>query len=131
MKIRIARRKSSVVMFAMPDIAFLLLIFLILTVSVAEDDDDIDVPKFQFTQETDFPEVVTIRVDRTGRIEIEGESQLPANLLERLRLVEGGRVIHVVADGTAEYLVVDTVLSALKAAGLTDVVLIAETDDNL
>jgi biopolymer transport protein ExbD len=117
-------------MFAMPDIAFLLLIFLILTVSVAEDD-EIEVPKFQFTQETEFPDVVAIRVDSQGRIDVEGERRDSENLLERLLLVESGSVIHVIADGKAEYLIVDTVLDALKRAGLTDVVLIAETDDNL
>ena len=130
MKIRIARRRLRIIMFAMPDIAFLLLIFLILTVSVAEED-DVDVPQFKFTQETDFPDIVAIQVDREGIIEIQGEKYEYEELPSRLELIGEGTVTHIIADGEADYLVVDTVLSALKAAGVTDVVLIAESDDNL
>jgi len=130
MKIRIARRRIRIIMFAMPDIAFLLLIFLILTVSVAEED-DVEVPRFNFTQETDFPDVVAIQVDKEGIVTIQGDTYEYEELPSRLGLIGEGTVTHIIADGEADYLVVDTVLSALKSAGVTDVVLIAEPDDNL
>jgi biopolymer transport protein ExbD len=130
MKIRLPRRRIRIIMFAMPDIAFLLLIFLILTVSVAEEN-EVEVPRFKFTQETDFPDVVAIQVDREGIITIQGEKYEYDELPTRLGLIGEGTVTHIIADGEADYLVVDTVLSALKAAGVTDVVLIAESDDNL
>ncbi|MBT3271665.1 MAG: hypothetical protein HN368_00815 [Spirochaetales bacterium] len=130
MKIRIARKKTTIVMFAMPDIAFLLLIFLILTVSVAEDE-EIAVPNFQFIQETDFPDVVAIRVGPEGSIEISGVEYNSEELETRLESVEPGYVIHLIADRNADYVFVDRVLGALKKTGLQDVILIAETDDNL
>ena len=128
MKIRIPQRRMGVIMFAMPDIAFLLLIFLILTVSVAENE-DIDVPHFKFTQETEFPEVVRISIDKDGGIEVQGTKYPAEGLSEPLGRIGVGRVIHVIADGEVAYLMVDTVLSALRKAGLLDVILIAESDD--
>ena len=130
MKIRIARRRIRIIMFAMPVIAFLLLRFLILTVSVAEED-DVEVPRFNFTQETDFPDIVAIQVDREGIITIQGAKYEYEELPSRLGLIGDGTVTHIIADGEADYLVVDIVLSALKTAGVRDVVLIAESDDNL
>ena len=116
-------------MFAMPDIAFLLLIFLILTVSVAEEE-DVEIPRFNFTQETDFPDIVAIQVYKDGAVTIEGEKYEYEELPSRLESIAEGTVTHIISDGEADYLVVDTVLSALKSAGVTDVVLIAESDDN-
>jgi biopolymer transport protein ExbD len=116
-------------MFAMPDIAFLLLIFLILTVTVAENE-EIEIPTFQFIQETDFPDTVAVRVNKDGAVEIEGQEFSAGELVDRLRRVEEGNVVHLIADGDAEYLAVDAVLGALKEAGLVDVILIAEPDDN-
>jgi len=129
MEIRITRRKTSIVMFAMPDIAFLLLIFLILTVTVAEDE-EITVPTFEFIQETDFPDTVLIRVMQDGAVELDGERFAPGVLAEPLSRVEPGNVIHLLADSEVEYLVVDEVLNALKQAGLVDVILIAESNDD-
>jgi len=129
MEIRITRRKTSIVMFAMPDIAFLLLIFLILTVTVAEEE-EITVPTFEFIQETDFPDTVLIRVTQDGAVEIGGERFAPGTLAEPLSRVEAGNVIHLLADAEVEYLVVDVVLNVLKQAGLVDVILIAESNDD-
>lgn len=116
-------------MFAMPDIAFLLLIFLILTVTVAEDE-EITVPTFEFIQETDFPDTVLIRVMQDGAVELDGERFVTGDLAGPLSRVETGNVIHLLADSEVEYLVVDEVLNALKQAGLVDVILIAESDDD-
>jgi biopolymer transport protein ExbD len=129
MEIRIPRRKTSIVMFAMPDIAFLLLIFLILTVTVAEEE-EITVPTFEFIQETDFPDTVLIRVTQDGAVEMGGERFASDALGDPLSRVEAGNVIHLLADAEVEYLVVDVVLNALKQAGLVDVILIAESNDD-
>ena len=44
--------------------------------------------------------------------------------------MEPGNVIHLLADSEVEYLVVDEDLNALKQAGLVDVILIAESNDD-
>ena len=117
-------------MFAMPDIAFLLLIFLILTVSVTEDD-GIEIPSFEFTQETDFPNILPVTISREGAIKVDGESLDIDELDRRLSLVAANTVVHIIADRETEYTIVDTLLSALKEAELRDVVLIATIEDAL
>ena len=129
MKIRITKKRSRVIMFAMPDIAFLLLIFLILTVAIDEYG-EIELPFFSFTQETDFPETVSIIVNRSGMIDVHGRQVETGALFSALSEIPLNTVIHIYADQETEYVVVDTVLNALKEVGLRDVVLIAETKDD-
>ena len=130
MKISIPKRRLRIIMFAMPDIAFLLLIFLILTVSAAEYD-EVDVPRFAFAREAEFPEVVTLSIDDDGKIELFGATYETADLLGILGSVGRGVAIRVVADRRVPYLLVDSVLAALRRAGLQDVILIAEPDETL
>ena len=130
MKISIPKRRLRIIMFAMPDIAFLLLIFLILTVSAAEYD-EVDVPHFAFAREAEFPEVVTLSIDGDAKIELFGATYETAELPAILGNVGRGAVIRVVADRRVPYLLVDSVLAALRRAGLQDVILIAEPDETL
>lgn len=116
-------------MFAMPDIAFLLLIFLIITVAIDEYG-EIELPLFSFLQETEFPETVPVVVNRTGEIDVQGQRVREQNLADFFLGIPDNTVIHVYADQDTDYAAVDILLNALKEAGLRDVVLIAKTDDD-
>lgn len=116
-------------MFALPDIAFLLLIFLILTVAIDEYG-EINLPLFSFAQETDFPETVAITVSRLGDVTVHGQPVEEEGILDKLREIPTNTVIHIYADEGTEYSLVDAMLNSLKEVGIRDVVLIAETDDD-
>ncbi len=129
MKIRVRKKSYGVTMFAMPDIAFLLLIFLILTVSVDEQG-DINLPDFKFLQETDFPETMVVNVTAEGEYGISGETidrRLLESTLERLPETT---VIHLIADKECRHSHVDGVLQLLQEKELLDVVLIMEEVKN-
>ena len=128
MKIKIKKRNFGVTMFAMPDIAFLLLIFLILTVSVDEYG-NINLPDFKFLQETDYPETVVVNVAADGSRGIAGEYMPSALFSSSLDGIRQNTVVHLVADKECSYSDVDTVLELLKNKGLTEIVLIM--DENL
>jgi len=129
MKIRVRKKSYGVTMFAMPDIAFLLLIFLILTVSVDEQG-DINLPDFKFLQETDFPETMVVNVTAEGEYGISGET-VDRRLLElTLDRLPETTVIHLIADKESRYSHVDGVLQLLQEKQLLDVVLIMEEVKN-
>ncbi|MCK5197103.1 MAG: biopolymer transporter ExbD, partial [Spirochaetales bacterium] len=72
MKLQIKRKPFGVTLLALPDIAFLLLIFLILTVSV-DDQGEIQLPNFKFLQETEFPENIVLTISETGEYQLAGQ----------------------------------------------------------
>ena len=125
MKIRVRKKSYGVTMFAMPDIAFLLLIFLILTVS-ADEQGDISLPGFKFLQDTDFPETLVVNISKDGDYGISGEMvglEIVESTLERLPKTT---VIHLIADKSSRYGDVDAILELLQMNNLLDVVLIME-----
>jgi biopolymer transport protein ExbD len=129
MKIRIRKKSYGVTMFAMPDIAFLLLIFLILTVSVDEQG-DINLPDFKFLQETDFPEIMVVNVTADGEYGLSGQPidiRLLGSTLDRLPETT---VIHLIADKECLYSSIDSILQLLQEKQLLDVVLIMEEVKN-
>ncbi len=125
MKLRIPSKKYSVTMFAMPDIAFLLLIFLILTASVDEYG-NIELPAFEFAGETEYPQTVTINVDSNGVCGISGEYYDRTTFNNLLGNIPYASVIYLVADKKCPYSRIDGVLSDLQNADLFDVVLIMD-----
>ncbi len=127
MKIRIRQRKSSITMFAMPDIAFLLLIFLILTASVDEYG-EIQLPQFRFMQQTEFPATLTVNVASDGSNGISGEYMTSERFERTLNQVPSGTVINLVADKNTFYSNIDKTLDILQASGLTDIVLIMDDE---
>ncbi|MBI9105253.1 MAG: biopolymer transporter ExbD [Spirochaetales bacterium] len=127
MKIRVRKKSYGVTMFAMPDIAFLLLIFLILTVSVDEQG-DINLPDFKFLQETDFPEIMSLNVTAAGEYGISGEIVDRRMLETSLDRLPETTVIHLIADKKSRYSQVDAVLQLLQEKQLLDVVLIMEEE---
>ncbi len=127
MKIRIRQRKSSITMFAMPDIAFLLLIFLILTASVDEYG-EIQLPQFRFMQQTEFPATLTVNISSGGLTGISGEYMSADSFSAALNQVPQGTVINLVADKNTYYSNIDKTLDLLQSAGLTDIVLIMDDE---
>ena len=125
MKIRVRKKTFGVTMFAMPDIAFLLLIFLILTVS-ADESGNINLPNFKYLQETDFPDTLVINVSANGDYGIAGEYISPSEFETALDLISQETVIHLTADKECRYEDVDRLLNLLQQKELPDVVLIME-----
>ena len=125
MKIRIRKKNYGVTMFAMPDIAFLLLIFLILTVSVDEYG-DINLPNFKFLQETDYPEIVVVNISAEGLLGIGGEYMNNNLFKSSLDQIPQNTIIHLIADKNCSYSDVDEVLGLLQREELSDVVLIMD-----
>jgi len=125
MKLRIKAKPRGITVLALPDIAFLLLIFLILTVSVDEQG-DIQLPSFRFTQETEFPQTLVITVNETGSVQIGGQEVKKSELSGVLRKIPPSTVIHLMADRRSRYADIDELLGKLQIAGLKDVVLIME-----
>ncbi|MBI9103047.1 MAG: biopolymer transporter ExbD [Spirochaetales bacterium] len=125
MKLKIRKKSFGVTLFAMPDIAFLLLIFLILTTSVDEQG-DIKLPEFRFLQGTDFPEIVVISLSRDGEFLLSGNPVQKDELPLYLSKIPDNKVINILADRNVRYSEVDDVLALLQDNGLLDVVLIME-----
>ena len=127
MKLNIKHKPFGVTLLALPDIAFLLLIFLILTVSV-DDQGEIELPNFKFLQETEFPETVVITLSKTGTYQLSGQNMEKSNIISVIKRFPDTTVIHLMADKNSKYRDVDYILEQLQKAGLHDVVLIM--DDN-
>lgn len=125
MKIRVKKKSSGVTMFAMPDIAFLLLIFLILTVSTDETG-NINLPSFKYLQETDFPETIVVNLSENGNIGIAGEYISEGQFISALEQFPKQTIIHLTADKECAYKDVDWVLDLLQQNELLDVLLIME-----
>lgn len=132
MKIRIKKKSFGVTMFAMPDIAFLLLIFLILTVSTDESG-NISLPNFKYLQDTNFPDTLVLNVSSDGNVGIAGEYIGLQQVGSVLNSLPKRTVIHLTADRECRYKDVDKMLELLQQKGLLDIVLIMEeptTSDN-
>ena len=132
MKIRVKKKSFGVTMFAMPDIAFLLLIFLILTVSTDESG-NISLPSFKYLQDTDFPDTLVLNVSTEGKYGIAGEYIGLQQLESVLNRIPKETVIHLTADKQCRYKDVDKMLELLQQKGLLDIVMIMEepkTSDN-
>jgi len=127
MKLKIKHKPSGVTLLALPDIAFLLLIFLILTVSV-DDQGEIELPDFKFLQETEFPETVVLTLSKTGMYQLAGQYIEKANLNSVIKRIPDTTVIHLMADKNSLYRDVDYTLEELQKAGLRDIVLIMDGD---
>ena len=127
MKINIKKKKSRVTMFAMPDIAFLLLIFLILTVS-ADEYGNINLPAFKYLQETDYPETMVVNISKEGKRGISGDYFNSDVFVTKLNQINKNVIIHLVADEQCLYSDIDNTLDLLQNTGLTEIVLIM--DDN-
>ncbi len=127
MKLKIKHKPSGVTLLALPDIAFLLLIFLILTVSV-DDQGEIELPDFKFLQETEFPETVVLTLSKTGLYQLAGQYIEKANLNSVIKRIPDTTVIHLMADKNSLYRDVDYTLEELQKAGLRDIVLIMDGD---
>jgi biopolymer transport protein ExbD len=127
MKLKIKDKPFGVTLLALPDIAFLLLIFLILTVSV-DDQGEIELPNFKFLQETEFPETVVITLSTTGSYHLAGQYVEKENLSSVIRRIPDTTVIHLMADKNSQYRDVDYTLEQLQNEGLRDIVLIMDGD---
>jgi len=127
MNLKIKHKPFGVTLLALPDIAFLLLIFLILTVSV-DDQGEIELPNFKFLQETEFPEIVVISLSKTGIYQLSGEPLEKSNMVSAIKRFPDTTVIHLLADKNSQYRDVDYLLEQIQKAGLHNIVLIM--DDN-
>lgn len=127
MRLKIKNKPFGVTLLALPDIAFLLLIFLILTVSV-DDQGEIELPNFKFLQETEFPETIVITLSRNGKYELAGQYIEKEELNSVLKRIPDSTVIHLMADKNSLYRDVDFTLEKLQKAGLRDIVLIMDGD---
>jgi len=125
MKLQIKRKPFGVTLLALPDIAFLLLIFLILTVSV-DDQGEIELPNFKFLQETEFPDTIVLTISKTGKYQLAGQAIEQAALDSVLNLIPKTTVIHIMADRKSKYSNLDFILGKLEEKNLRDVVLIME-----
>ncbi len=125
MKLQIKRKPFGVTLLALPDIAFLLLIFLILTVSV-DDQGEIELPNFKFLQETEFPETIVLTISKTGIYQLAGQVIERENLDSILKIIPETTIIHLMADRRSRYSDVDFILEQLQKNNLRDVVLIME-----
>lgn len=125
MKLQIKRKPFGVTLLALPDIAFLLLIFLILTVSV-DDQGEIQLPNFKFLQETEFPENIVLTISETGEYRLAGKVIEKEDLDSILNIIPETTVIHLMADRRSRYSNVDFILGQLQEKNLRDVVLIME-----
>ncbi len=125
MKLQIKRKPFGVTLLALPDIAFLLLIFLILTVSV-DDQGEIQLPNFKFLQETEFPENIVLTISETGEYQLAGQVIEKGDLDSILNIIQETTVIHLMADRRSRYSDVDFILGQLQEKNLRDVVLIME-----
>lgn len=125
MRIRVKKKTFGVTMFAMPDIAFLLLIFLILTVSTDESG-NINLPNFKYLQETDFPETIVLNVSADGNYGFAGEYIGFGQFEAALKTLPKQTVIHLTADRDCPYSYVDNVIDMLQEQELLDLVLIME-----
>jgi len=131
MKIKILQRQRGFHLFAMSDIAFLLLIFLVITVSL-EEDGSITLPFFEYTQETGFSKTIPVIIDQEGSVRVEG-ILIPFDRLESYLVniaQKSNVVIRLFADKNAKYENVDRVLSILQDTSFFEVVLIAEPHDD-
>ncbi len=127
MKLKIKHKPFGVTLLALPDIAFLLLIFLILTVSV-DDQGEIELPDFKFLQETEFLETVVLTLSKSGMYQLEGQYIEKDKLNSVLNRIPYTTVIHLMADKNSLYRDVDSTLEELQKAGLRDIVLIMDGD---
>ena len=127
MRLKIKSKPFGVTLLALPDIAFLLLIFLILTVSV-DDQGEIELPNFKFLQETEFPETIVITLSKNGIYELAGQYIEKDKLNSVLNRIPDTTVIHLMADKNSLYRDVDFTLEELQKAGLRDIVLIMDGD---
>ncbi|MCK5154075.1 MAG: biopolymer transporter ExbD [Spirochaetales bacterium] len=127
MKLKIKHKPFGVTLLALPDIAFLLLIFLILTVSV-DDQGEIELPDFKFLQETEFLETVVLTLSKSGMYQLEGQYIEKDKLNSVLNRIPDTTVIHLMADKNSLYRDVDSTLEELQKAGLRDIVLIMDGD---
>ena len=127
MKLKIKHKPFGVTLLALPDIAFLLLIFLILTVSV-DDQGEIELPNFKFLQETEFPEVVVLTLSKTGMYQLSGQYVEKSDLNSVIKRIPDTTVIHLMADKNSLYKDVDYTLEQLQKVNLRDVVLIMDGD---
>ena len=114
MKLQIKRKPFGVTLLALPDIAFLLLIFLILTVSV-DDQGEIKLPDFKFLQETEFPETIVLTISKNGEYHIAGQIIEKTDLDSILRTIPKTTIIHL--------------MEQLQEKNLRDVVLIMENNN--
>ena len=128
MKLQIKRKPFGVTLLALPDIAFLLLIFLILTVSV-DDQGEIKLPDFKFLQETEFPETIVLTISKNGEYHIAGQIIEKTDLDSILRTIPKTTIIHLMADRQSRYGDVDFILEQLQEKNLRDVVLIMENNN--
>ena len=129
MKLKIKHKSFGVTLLALPDIAFLLLIFLILTVSVDEQG-EIKLPNFKFMQETDFPETLIISLYSSGNYQILGQNIEKETLASVIDKIPSTTVIHFMADKECLYKDVDFTLGQLQKTGLRDVVLIMNEEES-
>ena len=127
MKLKIKHKPFGVTLLALPDIAFLLLIFLILTVSV-DDQGEIELPDFKFLQETEFPETVVLTLSKSGMYQLAGQYSEKEKLNSVINRIPDTTVIHLMADKNSLYRDVDYTLEELQKAGLRDIVLIMDGD---
>ncbi len=128
MNLKIKHKPLGVTLLALPDIAFLLLIFLILTVSV-DDQGKIELPNFKFLQETEFPETVVITLTKTGIYQLSGKPLEKSNMVSVLKKFPDTTVIHLLADKNCQYRDVDYLLEQLQKAGLHNIVLIMNDNE--
>ncbi|MBU0935273.1 MAG: biopolymer transporter ExbD [Spirochaetes bacterium] len=127
MKISVRARRRGFAPAAMADIAFLLLIFFITTTSIDEDS-NLELPEFQYTRETGFPQTVRLQLDRNDQLLLDG-SPGTADTLTRLlqqRYLPAETVIMFEADRDTPYRRIDEVLVALGSAGFERIVLVAQ-----
>ena len=127
MKLKIKHKPFGVTLLALPDIAFLLLIFLILTVSV-DDQGEIELPDFKFLQETEFPDTVVLTLSKSGMYQLAGQYIEKDKLNSAIYRIPDTTVIHLMADKNSLYRDVDYTLEELQKAGLRDIVLIMDGD---
>lgn len=127
MKIRIKNKRSTGVAFAMSDIAFLLLIFLVITASINESG-EVVLPSFAYVQEDQSPVNVNVALEKEGRILVEGNEIALLALSDVIRSKYPGDqvVVRLYADEACRFEQVDSVLSHLKDGDFLKILLAAE-----
>ena len=125
MKLNTRSKRYSVTIFAMPDIAFLLLIFLIITASVDEYG-NIELPHFKFLQEMESQKSVVLNISKTGDYGLRGEYYDKIEFIRLISEITSDSKIYLVADKDCPYRHVDQLLNILQEANLFDAVLVMD-----
>ena len=109
----------------MPDIAFLLLIFLIITASVDEYG-NIELPHFKFLQEMESQKSVVLNISKTGDYGLRGEYYDKIEFIRLISEITSDSKIYLVVDKDCPYRHVDQLLNILQEANLFDAVLVMD-----